>query len=223
MHIGLIGGIGPAATDYYYRGLINNFEGKSMDLELTIAHADTKTLLKHLASNDTTAQAEIFERLTERLKAAGAMSVAITSIAGHFCIEDFKAKSSLPVVDLLTSVSSNLQAEGYGTVGIIGTKTVMKSKMYGCLPTQLVLLPSENLFEPVHQSYVDMAKSGVVTDMQRQIFFECGREMCDQRGAEAVVLGGTDLFLAFEGQESGFNTIDCALWHMEDLAEEAAR
>ncbi|MGI9570477.1 MAG: aspartate/glutamate racemase family protein, partial [Desulfobulbia bacterium] len=76
--------------------------------------------------------------------------------------------------------------------------------------------------EPVHQSYVDMATSGVVTDKQRQIFFECGREMCDQRGAEAVVLGGTDLFLAFEGQESGFNAIDCALWHIEELAKEAA-
>jgi aspartate racemase len=41
MHIGLIGGIGPAATDFYYRRLIASFANKKATLELTIVHADT--------------------------------------------------------------------------------------------------------------------------------------------------------------------------------------
>jgi aspartate racemase len=41
MHIGLIGGIGPAATDFYYRRLISTFASKKAALELTIVHADT--------------------------------------------------------------------------------------------------------------------------------------------------------------------------------------
>ena len=45
MHIGLIGGIGPAATDFYYRRLISTFARKKAALELTIVHADTPTLL----------------------------------------------------------------------------------------------------------------------------------------------------------------------------------
>jgi aspartate racemase len=40
MHIGLIGGIGPGATDIYYRRLISTFARKSATLELTIVHAD---------------------------------------------------------------------------------------------------------------------------------------------------------------------------------------
>jgi len=31
------------------------------------------------------------------------------------------------------------------------------------------------------------------------------------------VLGGTDLFLAFAGQETGFPTLDCANVHVEAL------
>jgi aspartate/glutamate racemase len=46
MHIGLIGGIGPAATDFYYRRLISTFASRKAALELTIVHADTPTLLK---------------------------------------------------------------------------------------------------------------------------------------------------------------------------------
>jgi len=71
MHIGLIGGIGPAATDFYYRRLISTFASKKAALELTIVHADTPTLLGNLASNDAATQVAIFMKLTNRLAAAG--------------------------------------------------------------------------------------------------------------------------------------------------------
>jgi hypothetical protein len=48
MHIGLIGGIGPGATDFYYKRLISTFARKNATLELTIVHADTPTLLSNL-------------------------------------------------------------------------------------------------------------------------------------------------------------------------------
>ena len=37
MHAGLIGGIGPAATDYYYRGLIRIMAARGLPLDLTLA------------------------------------------------------------------------------------------------------------------------------------------------------------------------------------------
>ena len=39
MHIGMIVGIGPAATDYYYRYLISAMAKAGHDLHLTMAHA----------------------------------------------------------------------------------------------------------------------------------------------------------------------------------------
>jgi aspartate racemase len=128
MQIGLIGGIGPAATDYYYRRLIAAFAGKKMPLELTIAHADTPTLLNNLASDDKAGQAAIFTYLTKRLAAAGANCVAITSIAGHFCIDAFKATSPLPAVDMIVEVNRAIAGRGLSRVGILGTRTVMETR-----------------------------------------------------------------------------------------------
>jgi len=51
-----------------------------------MAHADTPTLLANQAKGNASAQVAIYDRLTRRLKAAGARSVAVTSIAGHFGI-----------------------------------------------------------------------------------------------------------------------------------------
>src|SRR5271156_5557085 len=112
MHIGLIGGIGPAATDFYYRRLIVAFAGRKTPLELTIAHADTPTLLNNLASNDKAGQAAIFADLTKRLAQAGANCVAITSIAGHFCMDAFKAASPLAAVDMIAEVNQALAKRG---------------------------------------------------------------------------------------------------------------
>ena len=39
-HIGLIGGIGPAATDFYYRKIIAAYAELGLELELTIALSD---------------------------------------------------------------------------------------------------------------------------------------------------------------------------------------
>ena len=84
MHIGLIVGIGPAATDYYYRYLISALARAGRDLTLTMAHADTPTLLRNQSEGNVGAQVEIYRQLTDRLQRSGVEQVAVTSICGSF-------------------------------------------------------------------------------------------------------------------------------------------
>lgn len=223
MHIGLVGGIGPAATDHYYQRLIKEAAARGVPLELTMVHADSPTLLGNLAKNDKAAQVAIFVRLTGRLKAAGAGVVAITSIAGHFCIEEFKSVSPLPVVDLLRETDAAIERLGFGKVGIMGTQTVMESRFYGGISSAKVVPPAGAALVAVHQAYIAMALAGKVTPEQRDLFIAAGRRLVDEQGCEAVMLGGTDLVLAFDGEDHGFATIDCAGIHVEALAELAAK
>ena len=60
MQIGLIGGIGPAATDFYYRSLIEKFASEDADLDMTIVHADASTLVKNLMDDNKDAQVSIY-------------------------------------------------------------------------------------------------------------------------------------------------------------------
>ena len=142
MHIGLIGGIGPAATDFYYRRLIATFASKKAALELTIVHADTPTLLSNLASNNAAAQVAIYVRLTKRLVAAGAECVVVTSIAGHFCIDEFKVSSPLPVVDMISEVNRAIEQRGLERIGILGTRTAMETRFYGGVPSAQIIPPN---------------------------------------------------------------------------------
>jgi aspartate racemase len=221
MQIGLIGGIGPAATDFYYRRLIRIFAQRKAGLELTIAHADTPTLLDNLLRNQAAAQATIFAGLTERLAAAGAGCVAVTSIAGHFCRKEFEALSSLPVIDMIDEVGRVVAARGVQRIGIMGTRTVMESRFYGDVTTAAVLPPAGADLDSVHEAYVAMALAGAVTDAQRTIFQSAARRLIEEQRAEAIMLGGTDLALVFDEQSTPYPLIDCAAIHADAIASRA--
>ncbi len=222
MHVGLIGGIGPAATDLYYRGLIDAMKAAGAPLDLTIVHADAPTLVRNFEARAPQPQAEIFLKLTERLVKAGAQAVAITSIGGHFCINEFRKICPLPIIDLIELMDDHLSSRGIKRAGILGTDTAMKTRFYGGIQSAEILVPSEADIEKVHRAYVDMALSVRVTEDQRSTFFEAGQKMAVS-GAEVILLAGTDFFLAFDGQEPGFETFDCAEVHVQAIADAAQR
>ncbi len=67
MHIGLIGGIGPAATEFYYRNLARAHAATGQRMELTIAHAELRDLMQNMADDAPEKQAQIFLQLARRL------------------------------------------------------------------------------------------------------------------------------------------------------------
>lgn len=219
MHLGLIGGIGPAATDFYYRRLIKLAAKSERELDLTIVHADTPTLLGNLAKDDKPAQCAIYLNLTNRLASAGAKNVVVTSIAGHFCIDEFAQISPLPVVDLTKSLAQWLKSQGLRRVGIIGTETVMRSRMYGKLAPVDVLAPQGNELQEVHDAYVTLAQSGQPTNELRDTFLRAGKALVSN-GAEAVLLGGTDLNAILDADTASFPIVDCASIHIGQIAKD---
>lgn len=215
MQIGLIGGIGPAATDYYYRRLISEFASRNHALELTIVHADPITLLHNLECNDVNAQVEIYNRLTSRLESAGAECVVVTSIAGHFCIDSFKESSPLHVIDMLTVVSEAVKNKRFNRLGILGTRTVMETQFYSGISTAEVITPVGKTLEEVNSAYVSMATSGCVTKPQCAVFDAACEWLIQEAKVDAIMLGGTDFALVYQEDQSQFPFLDCAATHVD--------
>lgn len=223
MQIGLIGGIGPAATDYYYRSLISKFASKNVPLEMTIAHADAPTLLGNLEKNDIEAQVKIYNSLTERLALAGAECVVVTSIAGHFCIDAFKDSSQLKVIDMLIEVDEAINRRRLERVGILGTRTVMETRFYSGLSTAEVIAPKGSTLDDVHNAYVSMATTGQITNDQRAIFDSACDWFINKANVNAIMLGGTDLALVYQEGQEIFPIVDCAAIHVDAIMRHATK
>ena len=217
MRIGLIGGIGPAATEFYYRNLVRSFSAAQQSLELTIVHADVAQLVANITAGARTEQAGVYLDFTRRLQAGGADVVAISSIAGHFCLPEFEALSPLPVVSILPALDREFRARQLERVGLLGSRVTMESCLFGGIRSAEVLIPEGDALSEVDRLYMNMAVSGSVGVAERERMIELGRQMCEQQGAEAVLLGGTDLFLAYADQDCGYAVIDGALVHIAEL------
>ena len=217
MHIGMIGGIGPAATEFYYRGLIDRYAKSAATLDLTIAHADVREMARNLSNGDAKRQADVFALLLRRLAAAGAELAVVTSMGGHFCIRELAAVSPMPILNAIPEVAAEIGRRKFKRVGILGTRMVMETRLYGAIASADVVVPHGAAFEEVHQNYAEMASVGRVTDAHRRVFFRAGQALVREQAAEVVLLGGTDLFLAFQDGTCGFPVLDCAEIHVDAI------
>ena len=217
MHIGLIGGIGPAATEFYYRSLVNLYKKENRRLDLTIAHADAREMVGNLEAGNQEAQAAIFATYIDQLKAAGCDAVALTSMGGHFCISALEGMSSLPVISALPALQEHFAAINVAKVGVLGTRAVMESKLYAISGVEVVTVPLDDI-QQAHDHYIAMAISGLASAEQRAFFDAAASRLVNDAGADAVVLGGTDLFLAFDKPSYAYPVVDCALVHAAAIA-----
>lgn len=118
-------------------------------------------------------------------------------------------------------VKIEVMRRGLKRVGLLGTQVVMQTGFYGVLEGIEVVAPAD--LARVHDACVAMASAGVATPAQREVFMRAGLALTQREGCEAVMLAGTDLALVFrEGDDAGFETIDCAALHARAIASAAA-
>jgi aspartate racemase len=68
-----------------------------------------------------------------------------------------------------------------------------------------IIPPSGQDLNAVHEAYVEMAASGVVTAVQRKVLNTFSDNVLHTAGAQAIMLGGTDLALAFNENDTAFS------------------
>ena len=98
-------------------------------------------------------------------------------------------------------------------------RQVMETRLYGGVSSVEVVPPSGQDLEDVHQAYVAMAASGIVTEAQSAVFAAVSKKLLKESGVEAIMLGGTDLALAFNERDTDFPLIDCAGIHADAIAK----
>jgi len=118
-------------------------------------------------------------------------------------------------------LDDHFAARGIRRIGLLGTRVVMRSRLYGQLVRTEALALDDDI-ETLGQAYLDVAVAGSCTPAQRALFLEAGRRMMDA-GADAIVLAGTDLNLAFDGTDPGYPVVDALDVHVAVLADLAGR
>ena len=221
--IGLIGGLGPGATIHYYERLTKAFAERGVPLRLSISHADLSYVLGRVQARALDELADYLAGHIESLARAGAAFAAIGAVAPHICAPQLRARIALPFLDLIDCTRAELGRRGTRRVAVLGTQFVMRSDMYGRLDGFDVVKLAPDAVDFVHANYMRIAAAGAVAGSAADIegLRAVAQRLVRDQGADAVILAGTELSLAFDETTCGFPALDCARAHLDAIIARA--
>jgi aspartate racemase len=175
---------------------------------------------------------EAGERLAEEaraLVAGGAEMIVLCTNTMHKVAAAIEAAVDVPFVHIADTTAAAVKEAGAGTVGLLATAYTMEQDFYvGRLREQHgleVLVPGEADRRVVHDVIYDELCVGVVKDESREQYRRIMRDLAG-RGAEAVLLGCTEIELLVGPEDCPVPVFDTTRLHAEkavELALELAR
>jgi len=215
--IGLLGGLGVGAAIHYYRELAGAHDDRRKSMNLVMIHASISRATDCASRGDRQGLASYFAGLLGRLKSAGATIGVVPAVTPHICIEELKAQTPIPVVDLTQAVANQIRERGLARIALFGTRFVIESDMYGRLPGVDIVRPRGPEIDFIHDAYSEMARTGASTQERRDRFVALADTLQKRDGVQAVVLAGTDFAVMFDKSNTPFPHVDCCRAHIDAI------
>ncbi len=225
--IGLLGGMSWESSKEYYR-LINeemrNRLGNLHSAEILMASVDFAPLSEAMEASDWNYVEAVLVDRTAKLTAAGAQLMLICTNTMHKLADAVRnAAGTAEFIHIGECAAAHAISRGYSTVALLGTRFTLEEDFYrGRLEDAglTVFVPGKN-----ERRWIDTLIFG---ELCRGVFPDQARtEMADivaslaARGAEAVVLGCTELPLIINSEESSLPLIDTMAVHAHAAVDAA--
>jgi aspartate racemase len=213
--LGLIGGLGPSATIYYYRGLIAAHAAAGRVARMLIAHADVDHGRPLAEAGKLDELARYLNGFIDATAAGGAEMAAIVAVTPHICSAQLLPLLRIPLIDMVSVVADEVRARGLKRIALLGTRSTVQSRMFGRLGVEVVVPRLEEI-DAINTAYLDVVydrNTSATLDRLREV----ARTLMKRDGAESVLLAGTDLSMVMNEADAGFPTIDCAGVHVREI------
>ncbi|MBW3559434.1 MAG: aspartate/glutamate racemase family protein [Proteobacteria bacterium] len=160
----------------------------------------------------------------QRLERGGADFVLICTNTMHRMADEVQAAIDRPLLHIVDSTAERIRTAGFRRVGLLGTAFTMEQAFFkGRLADRYglqVLVPEEEDRGRVHRVIYDELVKGRVSASSRQAYREIIERLVE-RGAEAVILGCTEIMLLVRAEDSPVPLLDTTVIHAEAAVDRA--
>ena len=218
--LGLIGGMSWLSTRSYYERinqLVQARAGMRSSAPLLIESLDFTDLSRLSTANEWKRAANVLADSAKRLEKAGATAIIIGANSMHKVFDQVAETVKVPVIHIADCVADKLAADGIKKAGLIGTRNVMLESFYRqkLIARDIELLPPEMAFdERLDRIIYDELLLGKAT-RQSERELQTIITNLEQDGAEAVVLGCTELEMVVDVDANVMPIYDCTRIHAE--------
>ncbi|WP_415854287.1 aspartate/glutamate racemase family protein [Sinomonas sp. G460-2] len=197
--IGILGGMGPAATADFYAKLVSHTRARrDQDHPRTVIWSDptipdrTQAILG-LGEDPT----PWMLRGVKHLEEAGATLIAVPCNTAHAFVPALQAKTSAPILHMIEETVELLSAQGIRSVGLLATTGTCQMGLYQASAAKggvEVLVPDQDGQEKVMDAILGIKGGNTTPDISAALVE--ATTLLQAKGAEAVIAGCTEIPLA---------------------------
>ena len=218
--LGVLGGMSWTSTQSYYRLLNEGVAARLGGLhsaQLLLHSVDFEPVARAQHDGDWDATLAVLSEAAQGLARAGAQGLLIATNTMHKVADEVERACGLPLLHIADATAEAILADGLSTVGLLATAFTMEQDFYvGRLRDRGidVLVPDAAQRAEVHRIIYDELCLDVVLDSSRQTYRDVIASLVD-RGAQAVVLGCTEISLLVGPDDSTVGLYDTTRIHAE--------
>jgi len=219
--IGLLGGMSWESTIEYYR-LMNEAVkaelGGLHSAKIVMYSVDFEELvqLKHQADWDQIGQ--ILAKAAAQLEGAGADCLLLATNTMHKVADAITVSTTVPLIHIADTTAEVIRAQGFTRVGLLGTRFTTEESFYkDRLIYQhglAVQIPNSEERDFVHDVIYDELCLGKIRKRSRDRFRQIIANLVAS-GAEAVILGCTEIGLLIDAKDSTVPLFDTTEIHAQ--------
>ena len=219
--IGLIGGMSWESTAHYYRVINQETASRLGGLHsapLIVHSVDFAPIAAMQSAGDWDGAGEQLAAIALELQTAGAEVIGLATNTMHIVADAITRDLSVPFIHIADPTSDALLADGFETVGLLGTRFTMEMGFYR---DRLAGRGLTSLIPEVDRTnlngiiYEELCR-GIVREQSRQIYITAIERLA-ARGAEAVILGCTEITMLIDDSVSPLPVYDTTDLHARAL------
>ena len=221
--IGLLGGMSWESTIAYYQRInltVNQEMGGLHSAKCLLYSVDFQEIEDCQSRDQWEKSAEILAGAARDLERGGADFLILCTNTMHKVAEPIQAAVGIPLIHIVDVTLEELRRRRISRVGLLGTRYTMEQEFYrdrlarGGVET---LIPPEEEREMINSVIFYELCQGAFYPGSRAAFLKVTRNL-RQEGAEAVILGCTEIGLLIRQEDTEIPLLDTTALHSEKAA-----
>jgi aspartate racemase len=215
--LGLVAGLGVGAGIFYYRSLVNAHLARGLSPRIVTVHADVRKVMILAQAKEKHQLAQYLAGLLQQLAGAGADVATIPAFSPQVCADELQEITPLPLISLLGAMVTETKRRQLRRVAILGARVTMETELFGRLKgiaEVISLSPAES--EKLGAIYTGIVENESASPTELETLKSAAHRFIE-RGADAVLLAGTDFSFVFCPDTTDFPHLDGARTHIEAI------
>lgn len=225
--IGLLGGMSWESTVGYYRAInegVKHTLGGLHSAKIAMYSVDFEPIEKLQHEGDWDGTARILSEAAQSIQSAGADFLLLCTNTMHKVAPQIENAIEIPLLHIADATAEVLVDAGIKTVGLLGTAFTMEQDFYkGRLSENFglnVLVPNDKDRQIVHKTIYQELCLGKIQATSKAEYLRIIAMLSDQ-GAEAVILGCTEIGMLVNQSDTEIKLLDTTVVHAQKAVEYA--